>query len=88
MRFVPLLILVAACGDQAPDPAAADLAAGAVDDLAATAPDLASRDGSAPGVDGGAACLATTPPTTLYLDYCMDAASSFCFRDAPPDDFF
>jgi len=83
-------MLLAACGGPSPTTTApgADLAAPAGVDLAAAA-DLALRDGGlAPGGDGGACPGAPTPPTTLYLDYCMDAPSSFCFRDAPPSGFF
>jgi hypothetical protein len=92
MRFLPILMLLAGCGEATPNgPAGADLAApgSAGDDLAVTpGADLALRDGGdVPGLDGGA-CLATTPTTTLYLDYCMDAASSFCFHDVPNDGFF
>jgi len=87
MRLLPALMLLAACADSSSTaaPPGADLSATAGADLAVAGADLATHDAAAPGGDAGACLAGSTPPTTLYLDYCMDAPSSFCFHDTPSD---
>ena len=74
MRFLWTLIFVAACADRpamSHDFGGSDLSASiATDSASALMADLSPLDG------GG--CIASTPPTTLYLDYC---ATEFCFHD-------